>query len=257
MPQQPSTGRGRRPATPDRRPPQSASRRKRERRRQAQLQRTAAVSRWRRFWPAIAAGGTLAAVAIVLAVLLTRGHATTPQPSPTPVPTPVPSPLASLDSAATGAAVDGITCDAQPTPPATPAPATRSTAHLSLYVDGTARGVPAGVGIGPPRQTYQSSAGPLVSGKCSYWLFTQTQDGIIHVQPPTSASYTLGNFFDLWGQPLSSTAVGPNTGTVTVLVNGSTYNGDPRNVPLSQHAVIQINVGTAVPFHTYTFPAGE
>ena len=258
MPQQPPKGRDRRPAAPGRRPPQSASRRKRERRRQAQLQRAAAVSRWRRFWPAIAAGTTVVAVAIVLAVVLTRGHATTPPASsPTPAPTAVPSPLASLDSAASGSPVDGITCDTAPTPPATPPASARSTAHIALFVNGSPRGVPAGVGIGPPRQTQTTDAGPLVSGKCTYWLYTQTEDGIVHVQPPTQATYTLGNFFDIWGQPLSGTQAGPSSGAVSVLVNGSAYSGDPRSVPLGPHAVIQVNVGTAVPFHPYTFPAGE
>ena len=251
MPQQRSTGRNPRTATPERRPPRSASRRKRERRREAERRRTTAAPRWRRFWPAIAAGVGVAVVAIVLGVVLTRGHgAAGPHASPTPAPTPVPAPLASVDTAATGDPVDGITCDASLSQ------ANSSAAHLALFVNGAARQVPPGVGIAPPRQTTSTVAGPLVSGKCSYWLFTQTQDGIIHVQPPTAAGYTLGNFFDIWRQPLSATQAGPNNGTVTVFVNGSRYSGEPRSVPLSKHAVIQIDVGTVVPFHPYTFPAG-
>jgi hypothetical protein len=258
MPQQRSTGRDGRPATPQRRPPRSAARRKRERRREAERQRTAAVPRWRRLRPVIGAGATVVVVAVVLAIVLTRGHpsSTPPHGSTTPAPTPVPAPLAPLDTAATGNPVAGMACGS-PSPAASPSTATPSTAHLAVFVDGAARQVPPGVGIAPPRQTTTTFAGPLVSGKCSYPLYTQTQDGIIHVQPQAAASYTLGSFFDVWGQPLSATQAGPATGPVTVFVNGSTFTGDPRSVPLSQHAVIQIDVGTAVPSKPYTFPAGE
>ncbi|MBV8195555.1 MAG: hypothetical protein JOY80_08505, partial [Candidatus Dormibacteraeota bacterium] len=52
--------------------------------------------------------------------------------------------------------------------------------------------------------------------------------------------------------------VGPATGTVTVFVNGSQFSGDPGTVPLTAHAVIQIDVGTATPFQPYpSFPAGD
>jgi hypothetical protein len=32
--------------------------------------------------------------------------------------------------------------------------------------------------------------------------------------------------------------------------------GDPRSVPLNAHDVIQLDVGSVVPFQSYTFPAG-
>lgn len=163
----------------------------------------------------------------------------------------MPSALAALDTAASGDTVDGVSCDT------TPSTTYRSTAHLAIFVNGEPRQVPAGIGVGAPRTTSQTDAGPFVSGKCYYWLNTRTYDGLVHVQPPTQASYTLGSFFDLWGLQLSSTQVGPASGALTVLVNGSPYSGDPRAVPLSSHAVIQLNVGTSVAFQHYTFPAGE
>ncbi|MGH7686597.1 MAG: hypothetical protein ACREN2_07260 [Candidatus Dormibacteria bacterium] len=248
----------------DPRPPRSASRRKRERRRDAELRRATAPAPRRRWW---IAGGTGAAVAlvVVLLVLLTRGHATPSTTKPTPAPTPVPSALASLSSAGGTAAVGGITCDSSASSSATSTStsstttsgSTTATAHLAVYVNGGARLVPAGIGVGTPHTTASTDDGPLVSGPCYYWINTRTQDGLIHVQAPQPGPYTLGQLFDLWGQPLSTTQAGPASGAVTVLVNGSQYSGDPRAVPLTQHAVIQVDVGSATPFTSYSFPAGQ
>jgi hypothetical protein len=56
-------------------------------------------------------------------------------------------------------------------------------------------------------------------------------------------TYTLGNVFDEWGQPLGPGRVGPARGHVTVIYNGRAYRGDPRGVPLTAHARIQLEVG--------------
>lgn len=245
----------------NKRPPRSASRRKRERRREAELRRTTGASRPRWVWIGGGASAAVVVLAVVLAVVLTRAHSSGHAPQPTAGPTPVPSALASSDSSASGSPVAGVSCDtttSTSTSTATPAPApARTYAHLAIYVNGEARRVPAGIGVGPPRTTQSTDAGPYVSGPCYYWLNTRTYDGVIRMQPPSQASFTLGTFFDIWGQQLSATQVGPASGTVTVLVNGSPYSGDPRAVPLSSHAVIQLNVGTNVLFQHYVFPAGE
>ena len=222
-------------------------------------------------WIGGGAGAAVVVLAVVLAIVLTRPHGSTHATPPTAAPTPVPSALASADTSASGSPVAGVSCDpgsstststtnSTPASTPTPTPATapaRTFAHLAIYVNGEARRVPAGIGVGPPRTTASTDAGPYVSGTCYYWMNTRTYDGIIRVQPPSEASLTLGTFFDVWGQQLSATQVGPASGTVTVLVNGSQYSGDPRAVPLSSHAVIQLNVGTNVPFQHYVFPAGE
>ena len=64
-------------------------------------------------------------------------------------------------------------------------------------------------------------------------------------------SFTLGQIFDEWGVPLSSTQVGPATGTVTVFFTSpgkktGLYTGDPRNLPLGDHYQIQLDVGTPI-----------
>ena len=62
--------------------------------------------------------------------------------------------------------------------------------------------------------------------------------------------------FDLWGQPLGPDRVGPARGPVTTLVDGKVVGGDPRDVPLAAHGVVQLDVGTAVAFRPYRFPPG-
>ena len=93
-------------------------------------------------------------------------------------------------------------------------------------------------------------------GKCLYWLHTHNATGVIHVESPVQRVYTLGQFFDIWGQPLSTTQVGRATGSVTAFLNGKRFSGDPRSIKLTPHALIQLDVGKVVPPQPFTFPAG-
>ena len=69
--------------------------------------------------------------------------------------------------------------------------------------------------------------------------------------------FTLGNFFDEWGQPLGPDRVGPAAGHVVALYDGQVYQGDPRDIPLRAHAQIQLEVGAPlVAQQTITFPNG-
>jgi hypothetical protein len=130
-------------------------------------------------------------------------------------------------------------------------------AHLAIYVNGTQKLLPYGVGIVPPYQLQQTSGGPFVAGGSKYyWLHTHDETGVIHIESPVQRTFTLGNFFDVWKQPLSATQVGPDKGTVDAYVNGKAYTGDPRNIPLTAHAVIQLNVGKPMAFQNYTFASG-
>jgi hypothetical protein len=130
--------------------------------------------------------------------------------------------------------------------------------HLSVYVDGKQKAVPYGIGIIPPYQmTTDDSGHPFVEGgKGIYWLHTHDASGVIHLEAPAQVSFTLGEFFDMWGQPLTAEQVGPAHGPLTVFVNGRPQTRDPRSIPLTAHDVIQLDVGTMVPFHSYTFPDG-
>jgi hypothetical protein len=159
-----------------------------------------------------------------------------------------PSSQAAPSTAATGQTVDGVQCQTSEQV------AYHIHAHLAIFADGQPQTVPYGIGI-PNPQVDNSSGEPFVTGgSCFYWLHTHTTDGVIHIESPDQRTYTLGNVFDIWGQKLSSTQVGGNTGTVIAYVNGQRYTGDPRQIPLAAHAVIQLNVGTDVAPKPYTFP---
>jgi hypothetical protein len=163
-----------------------------------------------------------------------------------------PTLLAGTGGQAQGQAVDGVSCDTAEQV------VYHIHAHLAVYTNGGPRIIPAGIGIVPPTQTVQTSAGPfVVAGTCFYWLHSHTPDGIIHVESPSQRVYTLGNFFDIWNQPLSATQVGPAHGTVTAYVDGQGFTGDPRSIPLNAHALIQLDVGsTSSGPQPFTFPAG-
>jgi hypothetical protein len=154
------------------------------------------------------------------------------------VPIPSAAPLAGTASKATGQAVDGISCNTSEQT------LFHIHAHLTIFVNGVARQVPAAIGI-PGAVAQQTSAGPFIgSGTCFYWLHTHAADGIVHIESPVQRTYTLGEFFDEWGQPLGPDQVGPAKGHVTVIYNGKVFEGNPRNVPLTAHAQIQLEVGT-------------
>ena len=150
--------------------------------------------------------------------------------------------LAPASTTQTGV-VDGIQCGS------TEQLAYHIHAHLAVYVNGSLRALPGGIGI-PGSQVVPTAQGPVATGgQCIYWLHTHAPDGVIHVESPTKRVYTLGNFFDEWHQPLSATQVGGSHGKVTALVNGKPWTKDPRSIPLDPHAVIQLSVGSPpVPF---------
>jgi hypothetical protein len=158
------------------------------------------------------------------------------------------STLAPASSTNPGSIVDGIQC----------APVEQLVyhvhAHLQVFVDGQPKALPAGIGI-PEPVSQQTPEGPFVgSGKCFYWMHTHTTDGIIHIESPTATIYSLGTFFDIWGEKLGSHQVAGATGNVTAYLNGKLWTKDPRAIPLQSHSVIQLDVGKpAVPYGKVSF----
>ena len=125
--------------------------------------------------------------------------------------------------------------------------------HLALIDHGVQVQVPGYLGM--------ASTSPTQG--CFYWIHTHDASGIIHIEAgsassPNGGNYTLGNFFDIWGEPLSRAQVGPFKGPVTAFVNGSPYNGDLATIPLRAHQQIVLEVGKpVVPPPNYTFPTGD
>ena len=188
------------------------------------------------------ATGTGGTASLKLASLSTLG---TLQPAPAPgtagpegVPVPNGTVLAGPAASTTGQTIAGIGCSSSEQT------LFHIHAHLTIFVNGSPRQVPAGIGI-PGAQATSTAAGPYISnGTCFYWLHTHAADGIIHIESPVQRTYTLGDFFAEWGQPLSTNQVGPAKGHVTALYDGKVYVGNPRDIPLTAHAQIQLEVST-------------
>ena len=145
--------------------------------------------------------------------------------------------LASGSSSATGGTVDGVECNSSEQA------AYHVHTHLSVYVNGGLRPVPAGIGVVAPVVEETPVGAFARASQCYYWLHVHAQDGIIHIESPAGHSYVLGQFFDLWGQPLGPGQVGPASGPLTMWVDGVRYRGDPRLIPLGSHRDVQIDVG--------------
>ena len=181
-----------------------------------------------------------------------------PQPQPTPLPSPpsVPPlsapPLVKLQfqdvgtvrqwpqsgdtaTGGQGQAVDSFTC-------ADPIETYHVHSHLSIFLNGDQLIVPDHIGI------------PTPGGKeCTYAVHTHDGSGEIHIEAAAAGTFTLGNFFHIWGQPLDRTNIGGIAGlpiTVYIVDEGKTaateYTGDLPTIDLPAHRQITIQIGTAI-----------
>ncbi len=148
-----------------------------------------------RRWLYAAGGAVVVAVGLVLAVALGVGG------------------KGATTARAPGAPIDGTQCQAEMVQ-------IHFHAHLALIQSGTAIPLPGGIGI-------------LQDQGCLYWLHTHAADGIIHIESPGAATFTLG-----------------------VFVDGISYAGDPRAIALTAHELITIESGGEVPPPAFTFPDG-
>ena len=161
--------------------------------------------------------------------------------------------LAPASTTRAGEIVDGITCQSGVKEVVN----YHVHVHVALYVNGRMVRLPAGIGFTQPPLIEKYAIGEFYNVglyDCLYWLHTHVADGIIHVEAPAKESFTLGQFFDIWNQPLSDSQVGPAKGSVVVFENGKELIENPRQTPLLPHGDIQIDVGTPiVPFHAFTY----
>lgn len=143
-------------------------------------------------------------------------------------------------------------------------------AFVGILINGAHRATPDGIGMKSPGSdvTYYGIPNWTESASCYYYIHTHDASGVLHIESPQSVSkstsiYTLGNAFDVWGMPISSTQIGQYTGTVRAYVANITlgttqvprtayklYSGNPRYIPLHSHTTVWLEIGP-----TYVSPS--
>jgi hypothetical protein len=120
--------------------------------------------------------------------------------------------------------------------------------HLTLYDHGKQVHVPPEIGI----------PGGENNPTCFYWIHVHAATpNIIHVESPLHKTFTLGNFFDVWKATKNDAVpsgdayvlklqTAAKNGQVTAFVNGKRWNGSYRSIPLTEHAVITVEIGKPV-----------
>jgi hypothetical protein len=126
-------------------------------------------------------------------------------------------------------------------------------AHLDVYLNGKKVLVPAGIGININDPGVQHGPGPSYGGikqcdqPCISPLHTHTIDGVLHTESKQSTPNTLGQFFIEWNVKLDASCVGEYCKPVTpikVYVNGSSYDGNPADIQLTNKKEVAIVIGT-------------
>lgn len=114
--------------------------------------------------------------------------------------------------------------------------------HLSIFLDNVQLQLPSVIGMIT-----------LADGsKCTYSLHMHDHSGKIHVEGPAPAVFTLGQFFQIWGQPLEPDNIAGLTGKPVVIYvtdnNGvvTEASGDWHDIELISHREITIQVGSPI-----------
>jgi hypothetical protein len=79
-------------------------------------------------------------------------------------------------------------------------------------------------------------------------MHTHDGSGVMHIETDVPKTFTLGQFFALWGQPLGTAAAAGLPGKPTYYVIDREqvvrYTGDPATIPLEAHREVVIVTGT-------------
>lgn len=106
-------------------------------------------------------------------------------------------------------------------------------ALLSIYRNGQRLALPDSIGRG--------------SG-CNYEMHTHDGSGVLHIETDVPKTFTLGQFFSLWGQPLSATAAAGLSGKPAFYVveneKITRITTDPAAIVLAGHKEVVIVTGT-------------
>jgi hypothetical protein len=125
-------------------------------------------------------------------------------------------------------------------------------AHLDVFYNGERVTVPAGIGIDTTNPAVISDGrgvgltreSPECDKPCISPLHTHTTDGVLHTETKTPQPNSLGQFFVEWGIPLEPGRV-DDYSNVKFYVDGEAYDGDPREIELSDLREIAIVIGSA------------
>ena len=106
--------------------------------------------------------------------------------------------------------------------------------HLEFFIRGEHYTLPSEIGIGD----FDAFISPL---------HTHENDGLIHVESPTVETFTLGQFFDVWGVLFTDTQLGgyQNNGEerLRIYVNGQKIANNFRDIILEPRQQITITFG--------------
>ncbi|QJD98900.1 hypothetical protein HH212_01645 [Massilia forsythiae] len=106
-------------------------------------------------------------------------------------------------------------------------------ALLSIYRNGVRLALPSSVGR---------------NNSCNYEIHTHDGTGVLHIETDVPKTFTLGQFFALWGQRLSAATIAglPGPAKYYVIENEkiAPVTGDPAAIPLAGHKEIVVVVGT-------------
>lgn len=227
-----------------------------------------------RLYPAL--GAAVAVVAVGGVVVAThQGGATLTSPPAEARFSPRAVPASAVDSliVAPGRTVDGVQCQAS-----------ESVVYhihvaLTLYKNGSKTFVPAYVGIPYSKRINTGSAANATSSPniCLYWLHTHDSSGVVHVESPTQRTYTLGQFLDIWRNTSVADAAGGFSkfvavngsfpaalakaapGSIHSYVNGKAVSGSYRDITLTAHKLITVEIGSPLKasLTSFAFPDGE
>lgn len=138
---------------------------------------------------------------------------------------------------ATGQAVDGLPCGQETVQ-------VHYHEYIEMYANGHPVNLPTGIGIVSPAGNANGGLASNGNTNCFYPLHVHpTDQNVVHIESPANTQYNLGQFFDLFGQPLSAKQVAGYTADAghqlvfeTIAENGSPvkYTGDPRNLVFDQ-----------------------
>jgi len=106
--------------------------------------------------------------------------------------------------------------------------------HIRIFIKGSSVQVPSGIGNPPQFITT---------------IHTHDTTGEIHIESPTVQTFTLGQFFDVWGVRFSSKCIGSycedQQNLIKVFVDGKAVTEDPRTMALADQQEIVVTYGTA------------